>query len=76
MKFKVWPSQTHTKEKYFKLEEDFGEIYLVACDSSGKELPDGNILYINEHGICICSGLTPYAGIPTDEYRCAKVVKA
>ena len=37
-------------EILFKLEECFDTVQLVACDSEGNMLPDGNILSIQKDG--------------------------
>ena len=49
MKFKVFDvSSDH--EVFFRLEECYDTVKLVACDSEGNMLPDGNILSIQKDG--------------------------
>ena len=47
MKFKVFNKNTET-EVFFKLEECYDTVKLVACDSGGKTLPDSDILSIQK----------------------------
>ena len=49
MKCKVF-DVTREPEIFFKLEECFDTVKLVACDSEGNTLPDSNILSIQVDG--------------------------
>ena len=49
MKFKVFDT-SREPEVFFKLEECYDTVKLVACDSGGKTLPDSNILSIQKDG--------------------------
>ena len=49
MKFKVF-DVSREPEVFFKLEECFETVKLVACDSEGTTLPDSDILSIQKDG--------------------------
>ena len=49
MKFKVF-DVSREPEVFFKLEECYDTVKLVACDSEGNTLPDSNILSIQVDG--------------------------
>ena len=49
MKFKVFGG-SREPEVFFKLEECYDTVKLVACDSGGKTLPDSDILSIQTDG--------------------------
>lgn len=50
MKFKVFDSSKDNGEVFFKLEECYGTVKLVACNSRGNTLPDSDILSIQVDG--------------------------
>ena len=35
-----------------------GDVYLIACDAYGVDLPGGNLLAINHHGVLFCGGIS------------------
>ena len=49
MKFKVFNKSTEP-DVFFKLEECYDTVKLVACDSGGKTIPDSDILSIQKDG--------------------------
>ena len=49
MKFKVFDS-TLEPEIFFKVEECFDTVQLVACSRDGKRIPEGTILSIQNDG--------------------------
>ena len=49
MKFKVF-NTSREPEVFFRLEQCYDTVKLVACDSEGNTLPDSNILSIQKDG--------------------------
>ena len=66
MKFKVFDvSRNH--EVFFRLEECYDTVKLVACDSKGNILPDSDILSIQTNGtLRIFPYLNPALGLKLD----------
>ena len=58
MKLKVYPREKDSSEKlaYFKLEQFGLGLKLTECDGGGNRIMQGDILYIDESGIKLCSG--------------------
>ena len=50
MKFKVFDSSKNNEEVFFKLEECYDTVKLVACNRGGNTLPDSDILSIQVDG--------------------------
>ena len=50
MKFKVFDSSKNNEEVFFKLEECYDTVKLVACGRGGNTLPDSDILSIQTDG--------------------------
>lgn len=69
MKFKVYKEKEEAieKEVYFKLIEDGLGIKLVACNSKGREIFDGNILRITTSGeLSLYNYINPEIGLQLD----------
>lgn len=50
VEFKIFDKDQVKKQKvYFRLHEDYDEIYLIACDENMEKLEDGYILGINKN---------------------------
>lgn len=64
MKYKVFKEEEKKEETiYFDLQEEDGSIYLVACDSSGKELKDGCLLSIDSNDMIYIFGYAKRVGL-------------
>ena len=69
MKFKVFDSSKKNEEVFFKLEECYDTVKLVACDKDGKKLSiDGDILSIQKDGtLRIFPYVDPALGLKRDD---------
>ena len=68
MKFKVFDSSKKNEEVFFKLEECYDTIKLVACNKDGEKLfIDGDILSIQKDGtLRIFPDVNPALGLKLD----------
>ena len=67
MKFKVFDA-SRAPEVFFKLEECYDTVRLVACDSEGNILPDSDILSIQKDGtLRIFPYVNPALGLKLDD---------
>ena len=68
MKFKVFNSSKKDEEVFFKLEECYDTIKLIACDKDGKKLfIDGDVLSIQKDGtLRIFPDVNPALGLKLD----------
>ncbi len=60
------PEALPEKEVYLKLEDDSGEITLVACDKDGKTCSGGNLATISPRGIHLWVGVNGDIGFSLD----------
>ena len=66
MKFKVFAKNAEP-EVFFKLEECYDTVKLVACDREGNKLPDSDILSIQKDGtLRIFPYVNPALGLKLD----------
>ena len=80
MKIEIYESQEEeqvVRVKLKKLPKDGlrfpGAIALVAVNSAGRVLSQGNLLYLGPSGIHLCTCVLPSLGFPLDEYGCIKL---
>ena len=67
MKFKVFDSSKKNEEVFFRLEECYDTVKLVACNSGGNTLPDSDILSIQKDGtLRIFPYVNPTLGLKLD----------
>ena len=68
MQFKVFGSSKKDEEVFFKLEECYDTVKLVACDKDGKKLfIDGDVLSIQKDGtLRIFPDVNPALGLKLD----------
>ena len=67
MKFKVF-DVSREPEVFFKLEQCYDTVKLVACDREGNRLSDGNVLSIQKDGtLRIFPEVDPSLGLRLDE---------
>jgi len=72
--FKIYKDKQLSKNTYFKLEENCGEIRLLLVDDEGQLISQGYILTINSKGINLHTSVTDNAGFKLDQNGQIKLV--